>query len=352
MKEIKTKNLKVKIALPIILFLGLFLLFGTIKVLAVSYLSGGSLALTDSRPSATAVSYTFDFDNVTTSAIKCIKIQFDTQTDGAGGVPTGFGNIGTYNAGTSDFVPDSETWAGDTATAGTIKITAAAGETPASSDNRTVVIDGITNGSTVDTAFYAILTTYNNVNCSSSQVDSGTVSFIYTTGQAVSLTVDPSIAFTVASVGAGQSVNGAATTVETTTSTIPLGAVTINNNAIAAHDLSVTTNAGSGYTVNVHYTDKPVSGLNDIDDHTGDHTTPTGMAAGTEAFGYTTADTTYSQFQTNKYSKFTAVGAAIANNTTAVSNETTRIAYQAAIDGTTPAGTYLTTVVLTCTPAY
>jgi hypothetical protein len=351
-REIKIKNLKVKIALPIILFLGFFFLFGAIKVLAVSYLTGGSLTLSDSRPSATAVSYTVDFDNVTTSAIKCMKIQFNTQADGAGSVPTGLSSAGTYNAAISDFVPDVQTWVGDTATAGTIKITNVTGETPASPTDRTVVVDGLTNGSTAGIGYYAIFTTYGNTDCTTTGVDSGTVSFIFTTGQAVSLTVDPSIAFTVSAVGLGSSVNGAATTVASTTSTIPLGAVTVSNNARAAHDLAVTTNAGSGYTVNIQYTAKPTSGSNDIDDHSGDHTTPSTMSNGTEAFGYTTEDTTYSGFQTNKYAKFTTSGLAVANNTIAVNNEITRVGYQAGISGTTPAGTYLTTVVLTCTPAY
>jgi len=352
-REIKIKNLKVKIALPVVLFLGFFLLFGAIKVWAVSYLSGGSVALSDSRPSATSVSYTFDWDNVSLSTIKCIQVKFNTLANGSGSVPTGFGNIGTYNAATSDFVPDVQTWVGDTATAGIIKITNGTGEIPASSADRTVVVDGLTNGSTVDTAFYAIFTTYNNINCTDSAVDSGTATFIYTTGQAVSLTVDPSISFAISAVAIGQSVNGAAVTVLSTTATIPFSTVTTSANAIAAHTLTVNTNAGSGYFVYTHYTAKPIYNVtNDINDHGGDHTTPTTMSAGTEAFGYTTEDTDYSQFQTNKYAAFTTTNAEIAKSTAAVSNDQTKVGYEVGVAGDTPAGTYQTTVVLTCTPMY
>jgi len=352
-RKIRIKNQKTKITLLVVLFLGFFLLFGAIKVLAVSYLSGGSATLSDSRPSATSVSYTFDWDNVSLSTIKCMKIQFNTQAGGGGSVPTGFGNIGTYNVATSDFVPDVQTWVGDTATAGVIKITNGTGEIPASSADRTVVINGLTNGSTVNTAFYAIFTTYNNTDCSADGVDSGVVTFIYTTGQAVSLTVEPSISFAIAAVAIGQSVNGAAVTVLSTTTSIPFSTVTINANAIAAHTLTVDTNAGSGYFVYVKYTDKPIYNVvNDINDHGGDHTTPTTMAAATEAFGYTTEDTDYNQFQTNKYSKFTTTNAELAKSTAAVSSEQTKVGYEVGVAGNTPAGTYQTTVVLTCTPMY
>jgi len=353
-REIKIKNLKVKIALPVVLFLGSFLLlFGAIKVWAVSYLSGGSATLSDSRPSATMVDYTFDFDNVTLSAIKCMKIQFNTQAGGGGSVPTGFSNIGTYNVAASDFVPDVQTWVGDTATAGVIKITNGTGEIPASSADRTIVINGLTNGSTVDTAFYAIFTTYSDTDCTTGGVDSGTVTFIYTTGQAVSLTVIPSISFAISAVAIGQSVNGAAVSVLTTTASIPFSTVTTSANAIAAHTLTVNTNAGSGYFVYTKYTAKPTYNVvNDINDHGGNHTTPTTMSTGTEAFGYTTEDTDYSQFQTNKYAAFTTTNAEIAKSTAAVSNDQTKVGYEVGVAGDTPAGTYQTTVVLTCTPMY
>jgi len=344
---------KVKITLPVCgLILALVYFFYSTVGVSAAVLNGGSLTLTDSQPSASSVSYTLDFDNVTTSSIKCIKVVLSDAATG-GSAPTGI-NTGSvaYSVANSDYVPDSETWTAAEITTGSFKITTANGEVPGSATDATVQVTGITNGSTADMAYFAQFSTYDNVDCSTSPVDSGIATFIYTTGQAVSLTVDPSISFSVSSVATGQSANGAAVTVTSSSSTIPLGTVTSSANAIAAHDLAVTTNAGSGYSVSTRYSDKPTSGGNDVDDHTGDHTTPTTMSAGTEAFGYTTEDTTYSQFQTNKYAAFTDSNALIANNTTAVSSETTRVAYQVGVSGTTPAGTYTTTVILTCTPSY
>jgi len=344
---------KVKITLPVVgLILALVYFFYSTAGVSAAALTGGSLTLSDSQPSASSVSYTIDFDNVTLSSIKCIKVVLSDAATG-GSAPTGINTASvTYNAANSDYIPDVETWTAAELATGSFKITNATGETPGSATGATVQVTGITNGSTVDTAYYAQFSTYDNVDCSTSPVDSGVVTFIYTTGQAVSLTVDPSISFSISSVASAQTVNGATVTVTSSSSTIPLGTVTSSANAIAAHDLAVTTNAGSGYSVSTRYSDKPTSGSNDIDDHTGDHTTPTTMSAGTEAFGYTTEDTTYSQFQSNKYAAFTTSNAAIANNTVAVNNETTRVGYQVGVGGTTPAGTYTTTVILTCTPSY
>ncbi|MEA2020527.1 MAG: hypothetical protein U9M98_02295 [Patescibacteria group bacterium] len=313
-------------------------------------LTGGSVSLSDSRPDQTSVEYDSEWSNVTQSNIKCIKIQFNTAADGSGSVPlTSTG--GTVDTTNTDYV-DVSTWTTDFTTNGTVTITDSTGAAPTSSSNLTIALDGITNGSTADTGYYYILNTYDNTDCSTSPVDEGTVTFIYTEGQSVSMTVDPSISFSLASVGSGVLVNGATTTEASTTTTIPLGTVTDTTNGITAHDLTVSTNAENGYTVYARYTGQLTYSTATIDDHTGDHTTPTEMSVGTEAFGYTTEDTDLSQFQPNKWAGFTSTNASVATNTTAASSETTRIGYQAGISSTTEAGTYTTTVILTCTPTY
>jgi len=333
------------------LVLTISLFFGLAQVVKAAVLSGGSLSLSDGKPSSTSVTYTADFDNVTTSEIKCIKLVFSDAATG-GSAPTGMVTSTAVLDAATDYIPDYSNWSiGSTAAEGTLTFTNAGGETPDQSTNRTVVLTGITNGSTANTTYYLQFNTYSDEGCSTG-VDNGTVAFIYTAGQSVSLTVDPSISFTVNSVGAGQSVNGALTTVASTATTIPLGTVTTTANGITAHDLTVTTNAESGYTIYTKYTGKPAYLTADIDDHSGTHESPTTMSTGTEAFGYTTEDTDYSQFQTDKYSKFTTTNAEIAAAAAAVSSETTRVGYEAAISGTTEAGNYVTTVILTCTPMY
>lgn len=112
-------------------------------------LTGSSVSLSDARTSQATVTYTVDFDNVTTSAIKCIKMVFSDAATG-GSAPTGLSTASaTYSAASSDYIPDVQTWTADgTTTPGTVVITNATGETPASATDATVVVTGMTNGST------------------------------------------------------------------------------------------------------------------------------------------------------------------------------------------------------------
>lgn len=325
-------------------------------------MTGGRLSLSDSRPSGTSVTYDIEFDNVTTSTTRCLLVEFDTNADGSGGKPTGMDITSAALSGSSDYIPTPASWTvTDDNTEGTLEITFATGETPASASDRNLIITGITNGSTAETGYYALFSTYANVDCTSSPIDTGITTFIYVTGQAVSLTVDPSLSFNVAAVANAQTVNGDTTTVTTTDGTIPFGTVTASANGIAAHDATVTTNAGSGYTVYIRYTAPPSSGSNEIDDHSGSNASPSTMSAGTEAFGYTTNDATlgtgtadrFTSAGGQKYAAFTTSNAEVAYSAAAVSSETTRIGYGVGISGTTPAGTYAnSTVILTATPAY
>ena len=162
-------------------------------------------------------------------------------------------------------------------------------------------------------------------------------------------------------VASGETVNGASTTVATTTgnNTIPLGTVTVSNNAIAAHDLNVATNAGGGYTVFIRYTGKPTFGGNEIDDLATSNASPGPFTSpGTEAFGYTTDDATLGtgtpgRFSSNKWAAFSTDNYEVAYSAAATTaTETTRVGYQVGISGSTPAGNYTTTVIFTATPTY
>lgn len=358
------KLLKKSLATTLALTLGLLQLGTPLSQLSgvhAASLTGGKVALSDSRPSGTSVNYDVEFDNVTSGAIKCLKVEFDTQADGGGGKPTGLDISSAALSGSSDFIPTPASWSvSNNNTTGVSSITYTTGETPASASDRNVILTGVTNGSTAETGYYILFSTYNNTDCTSSAVDSGVATFIYVTGQAVSLTVDPTISFNVAAVANGQTVNGATTTVTTTDGTIPFGTVTSGALSIAAHDATVTTNAGSGYTLYVRYTAKPTSGGNDIDDHSGTNAAPSSMSAGTEAFGYTTNDATLGTGTADRftnggplYAAFTTSNAEAGYSSAAVSSQTIRLGYAVGISGTTPAGTYgSSTVIITATPAY
>lgn len=356
MKHLSAQKILAGLTLTLVALLPFSPLSSLVPGVSAATLTSGSASISDSRPSTASTSYTMTFSNATLSSTKCIQVIFSNASTG-GSVPTGMVTSGVTLSGTSTYMPTPASWAAASSVAGTVKVTFATGETPASASNRTLVLGGITNGSVADTAYFAQFSTYGNTDCSSSPLDSGVATFIYTSGQAVSMTVDPTIAFTVNSVASLQSVNGATTTVATTGTTIPFATVTSSANAIAAHDLTVTTNAGAGYTVYARYVAAPTNGSHPITDWTGTNAAPTTFsAAGTESFGYTTGSTTLagsaSRFSSNKWAGFTTANLEVAHASAAVSSSTTRIGYQVGISGTTPAGSYTGTVVLTATPSY
>lgn len=321
-------------------------------------LTDGSATLSDSRVSQTGVSYTLEFGNVTTSAIKCMKVVFSDATSG-GSVPTGLSTASADIAGTSDYIPTPGSWTVDgSSTNGTVQITYATGETPASSSGRTLTLTGITNGSTAETGYYVQFNTYTAEACTGA-VDDSVLAFIYTNGQVVSATVDPSLSFSISAVSSGGTVNGATTNVSTTTSTVPFATVSPSTNVVAAHDLSIGTNASNGYTVFTRYTQELQNGSADvIDDHTGTNATPTVFPSGTttEAFGYTTDDATLGtgtagRFISNKWAAFTTSDVELAYSATPTS-DTVRVGYQVSVADTTPAGAYQTTVIYSAVPTY
>lgn len=327
--------------------------------LNAAYLSAGSVTMSDSRISQSN-NYTIQFSGVTTSPIKCIKVQFSDAATG-GSKPTGMTISSTTFGATSTYVPTPASWSiNNNNTSGVSSITFATGETPASSSTRTVVLNTITNGSTANTSYYLQFSTYNNVDCTTSPVDNAVIMFVFTDGQVVTATVDPTLTFSVTGVASGQTVNGATTNVTTTTTTVPFGTVTTGSNKIAAHDIAVGTNAAGGYTVTIRYTGQLTSGANTIADLSGaTNAAPIAFtAAGTASFGYTTNDATLGTGTANrftnagpKWAAFTTSPLEVAYSAAAVS-ETTRVGYQVGVASTTPAGSYTTTVVYVATPTY
>lgn len=333
------------------------------QIVSAAALTSASVTLSDPRPSTASVSYDFMASNVTTSSIQCIQFEFDISADGSGGIPTGMG-IGSATL-TGDYIPTPGDWTPNyTAAATGIVSFTGTGQTPALASDRNAILNAVTNGSVADDDYYLIFRTYNNVDCATSPVDSATVGFIFTNGQAVSMSIEGALAFTIAGVtgGVGETVNGATTTtgLNTTATSIPFGTITSSANKIAAQDLTVSTNSGNGYTVYTRYTAPPTSGANTIDDHTGTNGAPSVFsAAGTEAFGYTTEDATLSgtadRFTSaggNKWAALTTTNAELIYGAAAVSNETTRVGYQAGVSVTTQAGSYVTSVIYTAVPVY
>jgi hypothetical protein len=343
------------------------------SAVAVNSLTSASVALSDPQPGATS-DYTFTASSVTSAQVQCVKAVFSTTAAGDT-APTGWsGASGTVTGASSTLLNSpSSGWtlakSDGTSSSGQNNIwqyTNGSGVTPSTLTGATFVMSGITNSTTPDTGYYLSISTFNNTNCSSNPVDAATVMFIDTTGQTLSLSVGSTLTFSVNGVGLSQSCGGSTTTHATTSTTIPFGTVSSGSNAVACQDLTASINSGNGFTVYARYTGQPSNGTHPISDLTpGVNSSPSAFSgSGTEAYGYTTDDQTLStcggscsanRFYNGTTFKWAAMSTSneeIAYETAGVANQTYRIGHQVGISNTTPAGTYSTTVIYTCTPIY
>lgn len=339
---------------------GVFVVIALISPLSgrAATLSIASLGLGDSRPSVTNVTYTFTASNVSLSTIRCIK---EVYADTAGGVnpPAGSSTAAaTFDTANSNYMPTPGAWTLTRPANGTLQLTNATGEIPASAASRKLVFGAITNGSTPDTRYFLRLTTYSDAACTS-PVDNASVTFIYTNGSTLSLTVDSTLSFTVNAVAAGQNCNGATSTQPSTATTIPFGTITAAANSVVCQDLQISTNATNGYSVYARYTAKPTNVLNQtIADTTGTNAAPTAFPApGTEAYGYTTNDSslgtgTAGRFNSNLWAAMTTANNEVAFDPSGVNSTIYRVGHQAGISLITRPGTYVTTIIYTCTPVF
>ena len=340
-----------------VLVAAILLVAGNLLSAHAASLSSASLSLSDPRPSETPVTYTFAATGFSGSA-QCIDLQVNTQADGGGSVPAGFDSTGATLDASGTMITESN-WTEVFGTNGLLRLTYGTGETP--SDGGTLVFTGVDNGSSAGT-YYGLFTTYSD-NCSTA-LDTVVVAFAYTDGALVTLTIDPSLTFSVNAVSNGVSVNGAANTTITSTGTsLDFGnAVTSSANGISAHRLDVTTNASGGYVVYIRHTADLQNVASDtITAHTGTNATPTAFpAAGTEAWGYTTEDSsltggTADRFTNpgNLWAGFTTTNQPVMDNPSAsAGTDQVNVAHQVGIASTTEAGDYQTTIVYTIVATY
>lgn len=326
--------------------------------------SNARVALSDPRPSQTAVTYTMTVSSVTSTTIKCIKADFSSSPSTSTAIGNGFTAAGaSITAASSTLVNSSAS--GWTATPATNQITYtnATGITPSTTTGATYIIAGVTNSSVADTSYWVRFNTYNNTDCATSPVDNTTVGFIFTQGSQLSLTVDQTLTFTVNAVAGSQACGGGTSTAASTGTTLPFGTVSTAANGLVCQDLTASTNATGGYTIFARYTAAPTNGTGQtIADWTGTTAAPTTFpAAGvTEAYGFTTNDQTLGTGTANRYyngSAYSYAGMPSSNTevgyeSVGVSSTTYRIAHQVGITALTDPGTYTTTVIYTCTPVY
>ena len=338
----------------------LFAVASMLAAVPVNALNNSSLELGDPRPDEVST-YTFNASGFTTAqSIQCIDIELNTQADGAGGIIPGITT--TSSTLDSSTLISTGSWAVDNTTNSTLRITNGSGETPSASGD--IVFGAVTNGSNEGVTYYAIVSTYTNTACSTPTdgVDNAVVAFTYTDGELVQLTIDPTLTFAVNTVAASQTVNLETTSVSSSATGIDFGtSVDQANKGVSAHDLEVGTNASSGYSVYIRHTGDLSNGTDTIANHTGTNAAPTAFpSAGTEAWGYTTEDSTLAgvtadRFTSpgNEWAGFTTSNEVVVDNTSGiVGTETTRVGHQVGVASTTPAGTYQTTIIYTVTSTY
>lgn len=331
-------------------------------------LSPAKLLLGNSQSAATSVTYSFRFTGSASTAIKQLKILFCTTASGTCTVPTGMTTTGAAFSGSNI----SNTGRSGTYTANGTLQEDWSGTTAQSPLAMTYDVTGITNSSSANTTFFARITTYSDAGTTA--IDSMTIAAatLSSTSIALSATVDPNFTFTVAPVIAGN-VNSAVVNVTTgTAASVPFGVLNTTNASVSATDVTVTTNAGSGYQITASQSATStggtlLSGTNDIDAFTGTNTSPTAWSAPAGSanansgfFGYTTEDATlcsgtaarFTSSGGNKWAGLTTTGTEVVCSASPVTSEITRLGWQIGINTSQPSGNYTGTVILIATPTY
>mgnify|MGYP006872375278 FL=1 len=337
-------------------------------------LTSSKVTISDSRSSITGITHEFVFTTATTGTITHVDFEYCASSTGVCVAPTGLvlgttvGSVTGLGAGTGGVASNIATY---TVTA------------PASVSNGTTITvpwTDVDNPTTADTSFFVNVKTYiaGPTVLDTSQVASAVLT---DTSISVSASIGSVFVFTVEGIdfsadtsGIGNvvgEVNGETLNVTTTANTIPFGTMSDATPKVAAHDVSVTTNATNGFVVTTRTLADPplVDGGNNIDPFTGTNGTPTvwsSPAGGTANintgfFGYTTEDAvlgtgTVDRFTNvgNEWAGFTTSPAEVIYMATAPAGgtEAVRVGWQAEINGLQPAGTYAGTVILVATPTY
>lgn len=329
-------------------------------------LTSAKVTITDSRAGITGVSDTFNFTTAVTGTIATVEFLYCTTASGACTTPTGL----VTTAGVQGTVTGLSTSTSAFTTNGTITLTVTTPASIASGTAISAAYSTITNPTTADTTYFVRITTKTSTPTTIDGPTTVAFAILTSTSIAVTATVDPTFTFTVAAVTSGGTVNGATTNITTTANTIPFAALVDGTAKIAAHDLTVTTNATVGYQITVKaLADPPLAdAANNIDKWTGTNAAPTVWSApagtansvNTGLFGYTTNDAT---LESGTVDRFTSAGGlkwAGVNSTAeqaaysavGVSAQVTRVGWEAEINELQAPGSYSGTVVLVATPTY
>ena len=185
------------------------------------------------------------------------------------------------------------------------------------------------------------------------------------------VTVEPALTLTINGVAVGQVIKSGITTTVATSNGLSLnfGTLTVNTSALAAHDLTVSTNSSQGYFVRARVdrqlTCDACSGTPTIPAFSGTNDTPASWGSST-GFGYTVNNRsvlsdlsldTPTRFDPSDVWAGFSTATSTSNNAEVAYNQgpetaTTRIGYQIRIGSTQATGTYTNQIIYLATVTY
>lgn len=321
-------------------------------------ITSSSVQMSDSRTSSTSVTYKVGFTFPSTTAVQCIIVKFGT-TSSLGTQPTAMTSASGFTLTGGGLTQGN--WSNFGTNNGFLQIDAATNQTPTATAT-TITWTGVTNTSTSG-VFYAQVTTYstNTSHTCTGQVDQSNVMALTTTaGITASVTVDPSVSFSVANYGSAVNGSGDTSPVTTTSTTVPFGTVAAGSTAWGSHTLTVGTNASHGYDLYVRDTQSLTDSNSDTvrnqactssDCTTIANATSFDGSTSQSSFAYT-ADNANKSFGSNKWLGFTTTNTDIASLTTSTASDVTHVEYKVEISNAQAPGTYSSVIVYTITPTY
>jgi hypothetical protein len=321
-------------------------------------ITSSSVQMGDSRTSSTNVTYKVGFTFPSTSAVQCIIVKFGT-TSGLGTQPTAMTSASGFTLTGGGLTQGN--WTNYGTNNGFLQIDAGSNQTPTATA-ATITWTGVTNTSTSG-VFFAQITSYatNTSHTCTGQVDQSNVMAITTTaGVTATVSVDPSVSFTVANYGSAVNGSGDTSPITTTATTVPFGTVAGGATAWGSHTLTVGTNAAHGYDLYVRDTQSLTDSNSDtIRDQACASSNCTVVANAQTFDGSTTqsslaytGDNANKSFTSNKWLGFTTTNTDIASLTTATASDVTHVEYKVQISNAQQPGTYSTVIVYTITPTY
>lgn len=367
-----------KIVLVIGLTLALVVMYLAIPSANADNITSRKITISDSRPTQTGVTYTFTGKHTVTS-VKCLELSFCTTATGDCTGPTDFtaaNGVKNDSAWSGWTVGE---WSSGTFIATRVRYTHDTGQVGDPNTAYVFSTATITNPTNEGT-YYARAATYSDTGCATG-VDTGVTAFAIVYGVTVSATVSETLDFAISAV-----LNDDCDTYfgqfggpDATASIVAYGTLALTNTFYhGCNDLTISTNAGSGYGVTAHETTSLLETVNSktIDDSEGDSgsmsetTTSTWATADNHpGFGYACGNVSgndCSMTATSWYRQFACVGTAaqcdpddggetaqkVMENSGAVNSAQARIEYKLTIDGTQEAGAYSNTIVYIATPTY